>query len=202
MVTTSPIAMVVSEAIPSVNQINAPAVSTMGKIGSHSPIAPPRAGAPPAPRSLLPTSELMGRRPLLPPLPRCNFTPAPEPAPDPFISWLLEQAGLDPAAYRAQAMNRRVAACLRQLRVPSAAAARALLEERPNLLPRVINTILIGVTEFFRDRLVFDHLRRVSLPELIAGRGGFGTRSAESSGSTDLTKTPRSATETYPVWPR
>lgn len=106
--------------------------------------------------------------------------------PEPFAVWLLEQAGLNPRAYRAAAIQRRVAACLRYLRVDSGIAARQLLERHPTLIPSVLNVLLIGVTEFFRDRAVFDHLRRVSIPELTAGRGGLRVLSAGASTGHEL----------------
>ncbi|HYG22514.1 MAG TPA: CheR family methyltransferase [Verrucomicrobiae bacterium] len=106
--------------------------------------------------------------------------------PEPFAVWLLQQAGLDPAAYRAIAVQRRVAACFRLLRVDSGKAARELLERQPHLVPRTLNVLLIGVTEFFRDRAVFEHLRRVSIPELLAGRGRLRVYSAGVSDGQEL----------------
>jgi chemotaxis methyl-accepting protein methylase len=45
-----------------------------------------------------------------------------------------------------------------------------MLEQKPESLPRAVSAVLIGVSEFFRDRAVFDHLRDVVLPELLKGR--------------------------------
>ncbi|HEY9250262.1 MAG TPA: CheR family methyltransferase [Rariglobus sp.] len=86
---------------------------------------------------------------------------------------MLERAGLSPAAYRSAAMERRVSACLRQLRVDSPQAARVLLERKPELLPVVLSTVLIGVSEFFRDKPVFDYARDTVLPELLRTRAGL-----------------------------
>jgi chemotaxis methyl-accepting protein methylase len=97
---------------------------------------------------------------------------------DPFGEWLLARAGLDTQAYRAAAVQRRIGACLRQLRVPTTNEARNLLERNPELLPRALNTLLIGVTEFFRDRTVFDYLRGVALPALLKSRSGLRVLSA------------------------
>lgn len=85
---------------------------------------------------------------------------------DPLIVWLLGQAGLKSAAYRPTAMQRRVPACLRQLRVTTEDSARELLERRPELLPMVLNTVLIGVSEFFRDQPVFECLEKTVVPML------------------------------------
>jgi len=90
---------------------------------------------------------------------------------DPFLRWLLGRAGLDARAYRARALNRRLGACLRRLRAGSGEEARALLERRPYLLSRAVDAVLIGVTDFFRDKPVFDFLERTALPDLVLRRG-------------------------------
>lgn len=105
---------------------------------------------------------------------------------DPLMAWMLERAGLQPAAYRPAAMQRRVSACLRQLRVTSADSARALIERRPEMLPFALNTVLIGVSEFFRDRPVFDYLKTAVLPELARTGGALRVCSAGASGGQEL----------------
>jgi chemotaxis protein methyltransferase CheR len=89
---------------------------------------------------------------------------------DPFLAWLLARAGIDSRAYRVGALQRRLPACLRQLRVSSVEAARALIESKPELLPQALSTILIGVSEFFRDHEVFKRLQTTFLPELLRKR--------------------------------
>jgi chemotaxis protein methyltransferase CheR len=76
-----------------------------------------------------------------------------------FLRWLLEQAGLNFEHYRPECLSRRLTACLRVLRAVSAAHARWLIDRSPRLLPLAIDTLLIGVSSFFRDPPVFDHLR-------------------------------------------
>lgn len=94
---------------------------------------------------------------------------APEARLHDFISWVLGRTGLDAAAYRPQPLHRRLPACLRALKVYSPLAARELLERKPQLLAKVVNSLLIGVTEFFREPDVFDALPAQVLPAL-AGR--------------------------------
>ncbi|MGA2254862.1 MAG: CheR family methyltransferase [Thermoguttaceae bacterium] len=94
---------------------------------------------------------------------------APEERLDDFISWLLGRGGLDSVAYRTQPLGRRLPACLRAMKVHSTHAARQLLERKPHLLAKAISSLLIGVTEFFREPGVFDFLRAQLLPEM-AGR--------------------------------
>lgn len=107
-------------------------------------------------------------------------------ASDPLISWVLERAGLQPGAYRAAAMQRRLSACLRQLKVPSTESARELLARKPDLVPVVLNTALIGVSEFFRDRPVFDYLKERVLPELLETKESLRVCSAGVSGGQEL----------------
>ncbi|SDT95287.1 chemotaxis protein methyltransferase CheR/two-component system, chemotaxis family, CheB/CheR fusion protein [Verrucomicrobium sp. GAS474] len=111
---------------------------------------------------------------------------------DPFLIWLLERFDLEAAAYRAPALQRRLAACLRQLRVPSGADARALLVRRPDLAPKALGAVLIGMSGFFRDRPVFDALRDLALPALLddcadrADRSGIGVCSVGASDGQEL----------------
>lgn len=93
--------------------------------------------------------------------------------PDPLLAWLLQQAGLNARAYRPEALERRLAACLRHLGAPSRTAARAALAARPELIDSALSTVLIGVTDFFRDRAVWDQLAREALPALLRTRCGL-----------------------------
>ena len=88
-----------------------------------------------------------------------------------FVGWVLDRAGLDASLYRHRPLLRRLPACLRTLGVRSPAEARKLLENRPDLLPAAIGSLLIGVTEFFRDAAVFEGIRTEVMPALAA-RGG------------------------------
>jgi chemotaxis protein methyltransferase CheR len=85
-----------------------------------------------------------------------------------FVRWLFAHAGLDVSDYRPETLVRRLAPCLRALRVRSTAEARALLEAEPALTPAAMNAMLLGVTGFFRDTAVFDALATTVLPELRA----------------------------------
>lgn len=104
-----------------------------------------------------------------------------DPAPllaDTFAGWVLRKAGLDERAYRSDAIRRRVPASLRKLRVGSEAEAKALLEKKPELVQVAVDSFLIGVTEFFRDRGVFEALRTEVLPELLRERKSLRIYSA------------------------
>ncbi len=106
-------------------------------------------------------------------------SPAPSPTPlradEPahgFVGWVLDRSGLDASVYRHRPLLRRLPSCLRTLQVRSVAEGRALLENRPDLLPAAVGSLLIGVTEFFRDPAVFEAVRARVVPELAACRRG------------------------------
>lgn len=75
-----------------------------------------------------------------------------------FFQWLFQQVGLDARHYRAETLRRRLPACLRVLRVRSAAEARRLVENDASLIEPAVNAMLVGVTSFFRDGPVYQCL--------------------------------------------
>lgn len=105
-------------------------------------------------------------------------SPPPEQPPDPFVVWLLQACGLDPAAYRARPLNRRLHAVLRGLSVTDVGEARTLLEQRPDLLPTALAALLIAVTAFARDERVFEAVKLQALPRLVEREGGLRVWSA------------------------
>lgn len=81
-------------------------------------------------------------------------------------AFILEQAGLDPALYREAPLQRRTPACLRAIRAGSVTAGRARVQRHPHLADVALNTLLIGVSEFFRDPMVFRILETMVIPAL------------------------------------
>jgi chemotaxis methyl-accepting protein methylase len=90
-----------------------------------------------------------------------------------FLGWLFRKANIDVRQYRAEAMARRLPACLRGLRVSNVESARLAIARNPALMNDALNALLIGVTEFFRDGAAFDALAKGALPELLARTGGM-----------------------------
>ena len=72
------------------------------------------------------------------------------------------------------------------LKVRSTEEAREVLENRPALLPAAVDSLLIGVTEFFRDSLVFEGMRAEVLPNLAIRRGPLRICSAGCSTGEEL----------------
>jgi chemotaxis protein methyltransferase CheR len=89
-----------------------------------------------------------------------------------FLEWLFGKANIDARQYRAEAMARRLPACMRALRVSNVEGARLAIARDPALVNDALNAMLIGVTEFFRDKAAFDALAERVLPELLGRTGG------------------------------
>ena len=85
-----------------------------------------------------------------------------------FFEGLARWGGVALDRYRTTALQRRLPACLRYLRMRTADEALAAMQQKPELARALLNVVLLGVTEFFRDKPVFDHLRAEVLPLLGA----------------------------------
>ena len=72
---------------------------------------------------------------------------------------ILSQHGLDPARYRHRPLERRIGACLRALGVSSEVAAWERVGSDRAAQTIALNTLLIGVSSFFRDAAVFEVMR-------------------------------------------
>lgn len=84
-----------------------------------------------------------------------------------FFAWLLAKAGLDARHYRNASLSRRIRACLRAVGARDTEHAYRQIAANPSLIRPAIDAVLLGVTEFGRDRTVFEHLRLEILPQLL-----------------------------------
>lgn len=104
----------------------------------------------------------------------------------PLAGWLLSQIGINAHAYRPESLQRRVPACLRHLHKRHPSDAQSLLEQHPELIPGALDSVLIGVTDFFRDDDVFRCLREAVLPDLLRTRDVVRVLSAAVSSGEEL----------------
>ncbi len=95
---------------------------------------------------------------------------------DKLIARIDDARGLDLSSYRRSYLERRIAARLRVAGVHSYRQYGDLLEADPHEYERLIDTLTINVTDFFRDKVVWDSLVRKALPELIASKQGGRTK--------------------------
>lgn len=104
----------------------------------------------------------------------------------PLPRFILNRGGLEAECYQPKALNRRTAACLRALGVSSEEAGIAALNWNPELAQVLLSSVLIGVSEFFRDEAVFSHLKQAVLPELLEKNGALRVYSAGCSAGHEL----------------
>jgi chemotaxis methyl-accepting protein methylase len=88
-----------------------------------------------------------------------------------FIRVVLQQAGLAHQQYRPRPLVRRVQACLRAINADSLSDATTMIRSDRISHRAAADALLIGVTEFFRDRRVFDALGVGAVPLLARRRG-------------------------------
>ena len=100
-----------------------------------------------------------------------------EPEAKRFLESLLARAGVELACYRGAPLARRLQACLRSLRARSLSEAWERLVREPDQVAQAASTLLIGVTQFFREPAVFSYLDKAVLPKLSAS--GTGLRVSE-----------------------
>jgi chemotaxis protein methyltransferase CheR len=94
-----------------------------------------------------------------------------------FLSYVCSQRQLQLSHYRASVLSRRSGACLRAIRASSVETAWAALRRDEAQLDRIVDALLIGVTEFFRDVEVFLALA-AELPGAAASSPGGVLRAA------------------------
>ncbi|MFI5259652.1 MAG: CheR family methyltransferase, partial [Candidatus Limnocylindrales bacterium] len=85
-----------------------------------------------------------------------------------LLERIHERSGVDFASYKLATILRRLHGRMKATSRPTLAAYAAYLETNPEEYARLVNSLLIKVTEFFRDPKLFEYLREHVLPELIA----------------------------------
>jgi two-component system, chemotaxis family, CheB/CheR fusion protein len=85
-----------------------------------------------------------------------------------FLERIHERSGIDFGNYKPATILRRLRGRMNATNRPTLAAYVSYLETDPEEYASLVNSLLIKVTEFFRDPKLFDYLRDHVLPELIA----------------------------------
>ncbi len=86
---------------------------------------------------------------------------------DRLITRISDAHGIDLSLYRKAYLERRLATRMRAIGVTSYRRYGDLLDSDPAEYARLLDTLTINVTEFFRDSAVWGSLRRNVMPELI-----------------------------------
>jgi two-component system CheB/CheR fusion protein len=116
------------------------------------------------------TADLDAIGPLLHDLLAVDTDPADDPERaelESLLARLRERSGIDFASYKPATIQRRLKGRMAATGRSSLAEYAAHLEGEPEEYARLVSSLLIKVTEFFRDPKVWDHLRERILPALI-----------------------------------
>ncbi|MFN3649370.1 MAG: CheR family methyltransferase [Armatimonadota bacterium] len=97
-----------------------------------------------------------------------------QPTPDPELEWLIERIssgyGFDVRAYKRSTLYRRIRKRMHDARCGSPREYLLRLEGDPEELQQLLSTLLINITEFFRDPEAWEALRRLALEPLLQDR--------------------------------
>jgi two-component system CheB/CheR fusion protein len=85
-----------------------------------------------------------------------------------LLERIHERSGIDFSSYKPATILRRLHGRMKAKSQPTLVGYAASLESDPEEYARLVNSLLIKVTEFFRDPKLFEYLRGTVLPELIA----------------------------------
>jgi two-component system CheB/CheR fusion protein len=85
-----------------------------------------------------------------------------------LLKRIHERSGIDFASYKPATILRRLRGRMAATSHPTLASYAAYLESDPEEYARLVNSLLIKVTEFFRDPKLFEYLGERVFPELIA----------------------------------
>jgi two-component system, chemotaxis family, CheB/CheR fusion protein len=98
-----------------------------------------------------------------------------------LLEYLRDARGFDFTAYKRATLERRLQKRMHAVGIPALQDYRDYLEAQPDEFRHLFSTILINVTGFFRDPLVWDYLGQSVLPRLVREgipSGGFRVWSA------------------------
>ncbi|HET8660694.1 MAG TPA: CheR family methyltransferase [Micromonosporaceae bacterium] len=99
-----------------------------------------------------------------------------EPQFEALLLYLKEARGFDFTGYKRSSLMRRVGRRMSEVKADGYAEYLDYLQVHPDEFTVLFNTILINVTDFFRDPEAWEHLREHVLPAMLSGREGHPVR--------------------------
>src|SRR6185369_8902482 len=84
-----------------------------------------------------------------------------------LIQIVADEHGLDLRGYKQSTLDRRLRKRMFQLNISSVRQYAEKLQEDPNEVNELLNTVLINVTEFFRDQQAWEVLHQEVLPKVL-----------------------------------
>jgi two-component system CheB/CheR fusion protein len=88
-----------------------------------------------------------------------------------LIRYIQESRGLDFRGYKRTSLQRRITLRMKEVDVEDFDGYQAFLEVHPQEFIELLNTVLINVTSFFRDREAWEVVRREIVPSVLARAG-------------------------------
>lgn len=85
-----------------------------------------------------------------------------------LLQGLAEERAFDLRAYKRSTLERRIGKRMSQIAVRDYAGYLDYVRNNPEEVNTLLNTVLINITEFFRDPQAWEYLRQKVLPELLA----------------------------------
>src|SRR4051794_6535455 len=92
-------------------------------------------------------------------LPMARSQPQPELSLREFVEHLAAQHGVDLRGYKVSTLERRIHKRMHELNMHGYRAYQKVLQGDPSEAVKLLNTVLINVTEFFRDPAAWEYLR-------------------------------------------
>src|ERR1044072_8683300 len=92
-----------------------------------------------------------------------------------LLELLKRSRGFDFSGYKRPSLVRRIDKRLHAVGVRSYADYMRLLEREPGEYDQLFNTVLINVTDFFRDGPPWDFLAKHVMPKILGGKDGDGS---------------------------
>lgn len=98
--------------------------------------------------------------------------PSPESIPEfeALLAYIKRNRGFDFTGYKRSSLIRRIQKRIQTLGIESYADYTDYLEVHPDEFPRLFDTILINVTNFFRDAAAWEYISRDIIPSILANK--------------------------------
>src|SRR6266508_3435504 len=90
---------------------------------------------------------------------------------DALLAYVRNERGFDFTGYKPTGLVRRIGRRMQAVGLGSFADYHGYLQVHPEEFAALFDTILINVTDFFRDRAAWRVLADVVIPDIIAGKG-------------------------------
>jgi two-component system, chemotaxis family, CheB/CheR fusion protein len=85
-----------------------------------------------------------------------------------LLQFIVDERGVDLRGYKPTSLQRRLHKRMGQVKAAGYAQYQQMLRQRPDEVAQLLNTVLINVTDFFRDPAAWEFLREAVLPRVLS----------------------------------